>query len=140
MNNINLQNEITNIKNAFTVLKTHFSALFSTITTKLVSLRLHISQWSEIYVVIPIVVVSIILAAKFVFYLTGRAPTDDVSAVAGLAMRCLAVAAVIGLTTLTKQALDSWISEEAKKVPAFQYADKIENALIFITIAYILLH
>lgn len=101
----------------------------------------HVRDWMEAYFWLPIALFSIVLAAKFVYFLTGRQPTENADFVIDMAGRFVAAILVIFLLSVTKEQTSFWLSKEEAlanpKSHAIQAATKVVFAVIF---TYLLTH
>lgn len=101
----------------------------------------HISWWLEVYMWLPISLISIWLSAKFAYFLTGRTPQESADWIPEFAQRTVACILVVALVSITRQQTGFWITKEEAlanpKIALLQAASKCFFAGLF---AYILLH
>ena len=101
----------------------------------------HIKNWAVEYSLVPLSVLSVILLAKFAYYLSGRTPRENADALVGFGFRILDIAAIIIALSLTKEALGHWYAkEEVMADPKIAWPGAITTIAFGIIFAYLLSH
>lgn len=92
----------------------------------------HLANWPEAYLVLPLTLLSVIGAAYFSYFLTGRAPQDSGSWLLDYSARCIVIALAITFTSAARQAYGVWLTLEQKlEHPG---AAAIQSFLSFLTL------
>ncbi len=101
----------------------------------------HVKSWPEGYVLLPLAILAVIGAAKFVYFLTGRSSTESPDWITGMTFRIVACGVVLLLTSWSKQATSVWMSKEEQQnnvmLAVVHHAKDVIFALLF---AYLILH
>ncbi len=72
----------------------------------------HLKSWPELYIALPLVLLSLPAVGLFVYFLTNRAPQDSMTWLVDLAGRVLVAALVILFTSFMRQATGVWLTKE----------------------------
>ena len=101
----------------------------------------HFKSWAAEYTILPLTLLSVIGAAYFAYFLTGRAPQDSGSWLVDYSARCIIIALSITFTSAAKQAYGGWLTPDQKLahpgVAAFQSVISLLTLLAFL---YVLTH
>lgn len=102
----------------------------------------HARDWLEIYLWIPVSFVAVLAVAKFIYIVTGRAPSSEsLDWISGFAARGIACVAIIALTAITREQTGIWYRKDElidrPLLSAVQAGKSFGFAALF---AYILLH
>lgn len=101
----------------------------------------HVINWLEIYFWVPLVLLAIIGAIKYVIFLTGRHPTEDPNWIVGFAFRLVVIVLAIVFTSVYKQQIGVWLSKEETKLHIpLAIANKVETCIVLLAFIYVLLH
>lgn len=101
----------------------------------------HFVNWLELYWWLPLSIVAVIGAAKFVMFMVGRRPMESPEWIVGLSFRVVACVVAIVLTSVYKQQIGLWISKEEQKLHIpLAIANKVETVVIVLAFIYVLLH
>ncbi len=101
----------------------------------------HLRDWLEAYFWLPLALLSIILAAKFAYFLTGRQPTENADWIIELSFRFVAAILVIFLLSVTKEQTSFWLKkEEALANPKIHLTQSIVKCFFAGLFAYLLTH
>lgn len=79
---------------------------------KLLALYIHLKSWPELYVAMPLVLLSIPGAALFAYFLTGRAPQESMTWLVDLSGRVTVAALVVVFTSFMRQASGVWMTKD----------------------------
>jgi hypothetical protein len=72
----------------------------------------HFASWPELYVALPLGILSVPLAALFVYALTGHVPKENMDWVLDFAGRVKIGAFVILFASIARQATGTWLTKE----------------------------
>jgi hypothetical protein len=72
----------------------------------------HLRQWAEAYIWLPASLLSIWLAAKLAYFLTGRQPEENADFIIGYAQRTVVVVLVIFLFSVSREQTGFWMTKE----------------------------
>lgn len=101
----------------------------------------HLQNWTEIYLWVPMALLSIWLFAQFAYFLTGRRPTENADWIVGVAGSLVKCVFLIVLVSISRQQTGIWLTSEEQKtnilLAVSQQAASIAMAVIF---AYLIAH
>lgn len=101
----------------------------------------HLKNWAAEYTILPLTILSVIGAAYFAYFLTGRAPQDSASWLVDYSARCIEIALAITFTSAARQAYGSWLSTEEKLAhPGTAAFQSVVSLITLITFLYVLSH
>lgn len=109
--------------------------------TGLAAVRLHISQWTELYGWVPLSLLGIWLFAKFATFLLGRKPLDQGYDFVGLGFKLSICVFLILLLSITRQATGVWVSkaEQVLHIKHLIWAQRAKTIAMAIIFTYIIL-
>lgn len=100
----------------------------------------HIVNWKEGYVILPLCLLAVIGAAKFVYWLTGSPSRESPEWIVGFAFRAVCCIVAVVLTSIYKEQVGMWISkEEAKLHVKLAIANKVETIAVVLAFLYVLM-
>jgi hypothetical protein len=76
------------------------------------AIKKHFSSWPELYLALPLGILSVPLAAFFVYGLTGRAPQENMDWILDFAGRLKIASFVVLFASLARQATGVWLTKE----------------------------
>lgn len=76
------------------------------------SIKKHVMSWPELYVALPLGILSLPLAALFVFTLTGHRPQENMDWILDFAGRFKLACFVVVLVSFARQATGIWMTKE----------------------------
>lgn len=101
----------------------------------------HLRNWAEIYLWIPIALLSILAASEFAYFLTGRRPTENADWIPEFSFRLVACVLVIALVSISRQQTGFWLTKtEAMAYPKLAFQQALTKCFFAALFAYILLH
>lgn len=101
----------------------------------------NLRNWLEGYFWMPVALILVYLATKYVYFLTGRPSIESPEWITGFAYRFVACIAVVLLCSITREATGVWLNkEEQKENVALAIAQKATTCFFGALFVYLLLH
>lgn len=101
----------------------------------------HLRNWAEVYLWVPVSLLSIWVLAQFAYFLTGRRPTENVDWIVGVAGGLVKCVMMIALVSIFTQGTMVWLTKEERLAnPRFSIAQLLAQAVALCVFAYVLSH
>lgn len=101
----------------------------------------HLRNWTEIYLWVPIALLSIWLFAQFAYFLTGRRPQENVDWIVGISGGLVKLVFIIVFISVDRQQTGVWLTKEEQTIyPDLARIQAVTKCVLAIVAAYILSH
>lgn len=101
----------------------------------------HLKNWASEYTILPLTILSVVGAAYFAYFLTGRAPQDSASWLVDYSARCIVIALAITFTSAARQAYGTWLNTQQKlEHPGYATLQSIFSLITLLAFLYVLSH
>ena len=101
----------------------------------------HFKNWAAEYTLLPLTILSVIGAAYFVYFLTGRTPKESGSWLVDYSARCIVIALAITFTSAARQALGIWMRKEEQFAhPVLAIVQSLTSLILITIFIYTLSH
>lgn len=79
----------------------------------------HLKSWPELYLCLPLVILTLPGSSLFIYSLTGRAPQENMDWILDLAGRINVAALILFFASFTRQATGVWLTKEEQLANPF---------------------
>lgn len=101
----------------------------------------HMQNWTEIYLWVPMALLSIYVFAEFAYVLTGRRPTENADWIVGMGGNLVKLVFLIVFVSIERQQTGVWLTkDEQLDSPALAMTQALSKCVTLIVGAYILSH